>query len=99
MTTRHHRTEVRVGGPRILGQNCACILELLLMRGKCTTHMRCVNACPFWEHAKRALLIVIFKRECACMQQVSASRRWRSSRVATDASLLRRLAKAWMVEG
>jgi hypothetical protein len=24
--------------------------------------MRCVNSCPFWEHAKRALLIVIFKR-------------------------------------
>jgi hypothetical protein len=25
-------------------------------------HMRCVDACPFWEHAKRALLIVVFKR-------------------------------------
>jgi len=24
--------------------------------------MRCINACPFWEHAKRALLIVVFKR-------------------------------------
>jgi len=24
--------------------------------------MGCVNACPFWEHAKRTLLIVIFKR-------------------------------------
>ena len=25
--------------------------------------MRCIDACPFWEHAKRALLIVVFKRE------------------------------------
>jgi hypothetical protein len=24
--------------------------------------MRCVDACPFWEHAKRALLIVVFNR-------------------------------------
>jgi hypothetical protein len=24
--------------------------------------MRCVDSYPFWEHAKRALLIVVFKR-------------------------------------
>ena len=56
MTAWHHtKTEVRVGGPRILGQN-------LLMRGRRATHMRCIDACPFWKHAKHALLIVIFKR-------------------------------------
>jgi hypothetical protein len=26
------------------------------------THTRCVDAYPFWEHTKRALLIVVFKR-------------------------------------
>ncbi len=62
MTARHHRTEVQVGGPQILGQNRAGVLELLLTRGRCTTHMRCVDACPFWEHAKRALLIAVSKR-------------------------------------
>jgi hypothetical protein len=25
-------------------------------------HMWCIDACPFWKHAKHALLIVIFKR-------------------------------------
>jgi L-fucose mutarotase/ribose pyranase (RbsD/FucU family) len=54
--------EVRVGGPRILDQNRARILELLLMRGRHATHMRCIDACSFWEHAKRALLIVVFKK-------------------------------------
>jgi hypothetical protein len=32
------------------------------MQGRRTTHTRCVDAYPFWEHAKRALLIVVFKR-------------------------------------
>ena len=27
-------------------------------------HMRCIDAYPFWEHAKRVLLIVVFKRAC-----------------------------------
>ena len=26
--------------------------------------MQCINACPFWEHAKCALLIVVFKGVC-----------------------------------
>ena len=62
MTTWHHRTEVRVGGPRILGQNRARILEILLTQGRRATHTRCVDSYPFWEHAKRALLRVVFKR-------------------------------------
>ena len=62
MTARHHRTKVRVGGPWILGQNRARVLQLLLTQGICAMHMRCVNACPLWEHAKSALLKVIFKR-------------------------------------
>ena len=37
-------------------------MELLLMRGMRAMHMRCVDTCPFWEHAKRALLMVVFKR-------------------------------------
>ena len=62
MTAWRHRTIVQVGGPWILGQNRVHVLQLLLMRGGCTTHMWCVNACPLWEHAKRTLLIDVFKR-------------------------------------
>ena len=36
MTARHHRTEVRVGGPWILGQNHARMLELLQNGQRCT---------------------------------------------------------------
>ncbi len=64
MTAQHHRMEVRVGGPQILVQNRARVLELLLMQGRRAMLMRCVDAYPFWEHAKHTLLIVIFKRAC-----------------------------------
>jgi len=37
-------------------------MELLLTQGRHATYMRCIDACPFWEHAKRTLLIVVFKR-------------------------------------
>ncbi len=91
MTARHHRMEVRVGGPRILGQNRARILELLLTRGKHATRMQCIDACPFWdwEHAKRDLLIVIFKRACVHAASVGimtlAVLRSRNRRLAAEA--------------